>query len=289
MKTRLGTAGFLACVVVSVFALCGTAYGAEVKLITAKTATARELYGAERLRAALAGLKTAPAGARVVAGVRSAPDVERFGVPEFWPQAQEAFLIKQVGKIWVVTGSDASGVLYGEMELAARIKADGALPEGIDDTEHPALKLRGACIGMQKPEYDAVALQSDVEIGATEQKFNLLVHRDIQREYAQPSEVAVTMPILVGLDGARKMSKSLGNYIGITEAPGEMFGKVMSISDELMWSYYELLTDFTEPVIVRLREEVRTGVLHPKKAKVQLAHTIVAGFHGEDAARKAGG
>jgi tyrosyl-tRNA synthetase len=135
--------------------------------------------------------------------------------------------------------------------------------------------------------YDSVALQADVEMGATEQKFNLLVGRDIQREYAQPSQVALTMPILVGLDGERKMSKSLGNYIGITEAPGEMFGKIMSISDELMWSYYDLLTDFTEPVIVRLREEVRTGVLHPKKAKVQLAHTIVAGFHGEDAAKKA--
>jgi tyrosyl-tRNA synthetase len=135
--------------------------------------------------------------------------------------------------------------------------------------------------------YDSVALQSDVELGATEQKFNLLVGRDIQREYAQPSQVALTMPILVGLDGERKMSKSLGNYIGITDAPGDMFGKIMSISDELMWSYYELLTDFTEPVIVRLREEVRTGVLHPKKAKVQLAHTIVAGFHGEDAAKKA--
>ncbi len=135
--------------------------------------------------------------------------------------------------------------------------------------------------------YDSVALQSDVELGATEQKFNLLVGRDIQREYAQPSQVALTMPILVGLDGERKMSKSLGNYIGITDAPGEMFGKIMSISDEVMWSYYDLLTDFTEPVIVRLREEVRTGVLHPKKAKVQLAHTIVAGFHGEDAAKKA--
>jgi len=135
--------------------------------------------------------------------------------------------------------------------------------------------------------YDSVALQSDVELGATEQKFNLLVGRDIQREYAQPSQVALTMPILVGLDGVRKMSKSLGNYVGITEAPGEMFGKVMSISDELMWPYYELLTDFAEPVIVRLREEVRSGVLHPKKAKVQLAHTIVAGFHGEDAAKKA--
>jgi tyrosyl-tRNA synthetase len=135
--------------------------------------------------------------------------------------------------------------------------------------------------------YDSVALQADVELGATEQKFNLLVGRDIQREYAQASQVALTMPILVGLDGERKMSKSLGNYIGITEAPGEMFGKIMSISDELMWSYYELLTDFAEPVLVRLREDVRTGVLQPKKAKVQLAHTIVAGFHGEDAAGKA--
>jgi tyrosyl-tRNA synthetase len=135
---------------------------------------------------------------------------------------------------------------------------------------------------------DAVALHSDVELGATEQKFNLLVHRDIQRKYGQPSQAVLTMPILVGLDGERKMSKSLGNYVGITEAPGEMFGKIMSISDELMWSYYELLTDFASPVIVRMREEVRTGVLHPKKAKTQLAHVIVAQFHGEDAARKAG-
>ena len=115
--------------------------------------------------------------------------------------------------------------------------------------------------------FDAVALESDVEIGATEQKFNLLVHREIQREYGQASEMALTMPILVGLDGERKMSKSLGNYVGITEAPGEMFGKLMSISDELMWSYYELLTDFGSPVIVRLREEVRTGVTAPDGRK----------------------
>jgi len=135
--------------------------------------------------------------------------------------------------------------------------------------------------------YDAVALKSDVELGATEQKFNLLVHREIQREYGLPGEVVLTMPILVGLDGERKMSKSLGNYVGITEAPGEMFGKLMSISDELMWPYYELLTDFPSPVIVRLREEVRTGVLHPMEAKMQLAHTIIAGFHGEEAAKKA--
>jgi tyrosyl-tRNA synthetase len=135
--------------------------------------------------------------------------------------------------------------------------------------------------------YDAVALQSDVELGATEQKFNLLVHREIQREYGQTSQAVLTMPILVGLDGERKMSKSLGNYVGITEAPGEMFGKLMSISDELMWSYYELLTDFPPPVIVRLREEVRTGVLHPMDAKMQLAHTVIAGFHGEEAAKRA--
>ena len=135
--------------------------------------------------------------------------------------------------------------------------------------------------------YDAVALQSDVEIGATEQKFNILVHRDIQREFGQASQVALTMPILVGLDGERKMSKSLGNYVGITEAPREMFGKLMSISDQLMWSYYELLTDFPWPAIVRLKEEVRGGTLHPMQAKMQLAHAIIAGFHGEEAARKA--
>src|ERR1700747_3176965 len=134
---------------------------------------------------------------------------------------------------------------------------------------------------------DAVKLQSDVELGATEQKFNLLVHREIQREYGFPGQAILTMPILVGLDGTRKMSKSLGNYVGITEAPGEIFGKLMSIPDELMWSYYELLTDFPSPTIVRLHEEARTGTLHPKEAKMQLAHTIVAGFHGEAAAKKA--
>lgn len=134
---------------------------------------------------------------------------------------------------------------------------------------------------------DAVELRSDIELGATEQKFNILIHRDIQREYSLPPQVVFTMPILVGLDGVKKMSKSLGNYIGITESPKDMFGKLMSISDELMWSYYELLTDFEERVIVRLKEEVHTGVLHPVDAKMQLAHTIIANFHGEEAARSA--
>jgi tyrosyl-tRNA synthetase len=135
--------------------------------------------------------------------------------------------------------------------------------------------------------YDAVALKSDVEIGATEQKFNLLVHRDIQREYGLPSEVAVTMPILVGLDGSRKMSKSLGNYVGITEPPGEIFGKVMSIPDEVMWSYYELVTDRTPQEIAALKKEVSGGALHPMDAKMRLAQEVIAGFHDEDAASKA--
>jgi tyrosyl-tRNA synthetase len=135
--------------------------------------------------------------------------------------------------------------------------------------------------------FDAVSLKSDVELGATEQKFNLLVHREIQREYGVPSQVVMTMPILVGLDGQRKMSKSLGNYIGITESAGEMFGKLMSISDEMMWPYYDLLTDFPSPAVAQLKEEVQMGVLHPMDAKMQLAHTIIAGFHGEEAAKKA--
>ncbi|HEV2420341.1 MAG TPA: tyrosine--tRNA ligase [Candidatus Acidoferrales bacterium] len=134
---------------------------------------------------------------------------------------------------------------------------------------------------------DAVELRSDVELGATEQKFNILIHRDIQREYGLSPQVVFTMPILVGLDGVKKMSKSLGNYIGISESPKEMFGKLMSIPDGLMWSYYELLTDFEERVIVRLKEEVRTGALHPMDAKMQLAHTIIASFHGEEEARGA--
>jgi len=157
-----------------------------------------------------------------------------------------------------------------------RSRLDKNLPISVHELLYPLLT---AC--------DAVELKSDVELGATEQKFNILVHREIQREYGLSPQVVFTMPILVGLDGAKKMSKSLGNYVGITEAPKDMFGKLMSISDDLMWSYYELLTDFEERVIVRLKEEVRTGVLHPMDAKMQLAHTIIATFHGEAAARAA--
>jgi tyrosyl-tRNA synthetase len=136
--------------------------------------------------------------------------------------------------------------------------------------------------------YDSVVLEADVELGATEQKFNLLMGRDIQREYGQESQVCMTMPILVGLDGQRKMSKSFGNYVGITEAPGEMFGKMMSIPDELMWSYYELVTDRTPGEIAAIKKEVSSGQMHPMDLKMRLAQEVIAGFHGGEAAAKAG-
>jgi tyrosyl-tRNA synthetase len=135
--------------------------------------------------------------------------------------------------------------------------------------------------------FDAVSLKSDVELGATEQKFNLLVHREIQREYGLPGQAILTMPILVGLDGSRKMSKSLGNYVGITESPQEMFGKLMSIPDNLMWSYYELLTDHSPQVIEALKKDVAQGKSHPMDAKMRLAQEVIGAFHGEDATRKA--
>lgn len=137
--------------------------------------------------------------------------------------------------------------------------------------------------------YDAVTLRSDVELGATEQKFNILVHREIQREYGLSPQVVLTMPILVGLDGERKMSKSLGNYVGISEPPSEMFGKLMSIPDELMWSYYELVTDRTSQEIAALEAQVTSGALHPMDAKMRLAEEVVSGFHGGEAGRKAAG
>src|SRR5260370_19906703 len=129
--------------------------------------------------------------------------------------------------------------------------------------------------------YDSVALEADVEVGATEQKFNLLVGRDIQREYGQASQVALTMPILVGLDGQRKMSKSLGNYVGITEAPSEMFGKLMSLSDAMMWPYFDVVTDRAPEQIAALAAEVKAGGKHPMDVKMALAKEIIAGFHGE--------
>ncbi len=135
--------------------------------------------------------------------------------------------------------------------------------------------------------YDSVALKADVELGATEQKFNLLIGREIQKEYGEEQQVAVTMPILVGLDGERKMSKSLGNYVGIDEEPGEMFGKLMSISDEMMWTYYELLTERTRGEVEGLKGKVERGERHPMEVKMELASEIISGYHGEEKAEEA--
>ncbi|MBZ5562234.1 MAG: tyrosine--tRNA ligase [Acidobacteriia bacterium] len=135
--------------------------------------------------------------------------------------------------------------------------------------------------------YDSVALECDVELGGTDQKFNLLVGRNLQPEYGQESQVIMTMPILEGLDGVQKMSKSLGNYVGINEPPAEMFGKLMSISDDLMWRYHLLLTDMTPAQIDELKKSVAAGTAHPLDMKKALARRIVADFHGVNAAAQA--
>jgi tyrosyl-tRNA synthetase len=135
--------------------------------------------------------------------------------------------------------------------------------------------------------YDSVALEADVELGGTDQKFNLLVGRELQRAYGQESQVVLTTPILEGLDGVQKMSKSLGNAIGIHEPPLEMYGKVMSISDEMMWRYYELLTDVLQIQIDALKQGVQTGERHPMEIKKSLARLIVTDFHSRQAAESA--
>jgi tyrosyl-tRNA synthetase len=135
--------------------------------------------------------------------------------------------------------------------------------------------------------YDSVALEADVELGGTDQKFNLLVGRELQRAYGQESQVVLTTPILEGLDGVNKMSKSLGNAIGIHEPPLEMYGKVMSISDEMMWRYYELLTDVRTEQIAEMKADAVSGKAHPMALKKELARSIVADFHSAEAATKA--
>ena len=135
--------------------------------------------------------------------------------------------------------------------------------------------------------YDSVAMQADVELGGTDQKFNLLVGRELQREWGQPPQTVITMPLLEGLDGVNKMSKSLGNYIGINDPADEIFGKIMSISDELMLRYYELLSDLTLAEIEDLKKRIKEHLLHPMEVKKQLGREIVARYHGAAAAQAA--
>lgn len=135
--------------------------------------------------------------------------------------------------------------------------------------------------------YDSVEMKADVELGGTDQKFNMLVGRDLQREYGQKPQVVVTLPLLVGLDGVKKMSKSLGNYVGITEKPIDMYGKLMSISDELMWNYFELLTDLPHSEITKRQAGIKDKSLHPKDVKTELALLIMNQLHPESENREA--
>ncbi len=135
--------------------------------------------------------------------------------------------------------------------------------------------------------YDSVALDADVELGGTDQKFNLLMGRNVQREYGQEAQVAVIMPLLEGTDGVQKMSKSLGNYIGIDEPPAEIFGKVMSISDDLMWRYYELLTDLTVEEVGSLRRSTESGQRNPRDIKSELAKRIIGDFYSPEDSERA--
>jgi tyrosyl-tRNA synthetase len=135
--------------------------------------------------------------------------------------------------------------------------------------------------------YDSVALKADVELGGTDQLFNLLMGRDLQRVWGQEPQVVITMPLLEGLDGVNKMSKSLGNYIGITESPDDIYGKTLSVSDDLMFRYYELLSDLAAGEIAQLKSGMAAGTLHPKKVKQQLARELTARFYGAEAAQQA--
>jgi tyrosyl-tRNA synthetase len=135
--------------------------------------------------------------------------------------------------------------------------------------------------------YDSVALEADVELGGTDQLFNLLMGRDLQRSRGQEPQIVLTMPLLEGLDGVNKMSKSLGNYIGITESANDIYGKVLSVSDELMFRYYNLLSDLTSDEILLLKKRMDAGEIHPKEVKKQLARELTARFHGREEAMSA--
>lgn len=135
--------------------------------------------------------------------------------------------------------------------------------------------------------YDSVALKADVELGGTDQKFNLLMGRELQKDAGQPTQCVLMMPLLVGLDGVKKMSKSSGNYIGVHDAPNDMFGKIMSISDELMWSYYELLSTRPLAEITQFKADIAANTLNPRDVKIWLAKELIARYHDEAAAEAA--
>ena len=178
---------------------------------------------------------------------------------------------------------------YGWIKLAARYN----VAQMLERREFKARYESGKPIALHEflyplaQAYDSVVLKADVELGGTDQLWNLNVGRDIMPAFDLPPQIVMTTPLLEGLDGVEKMSKSLGNYIGVDEAPSEMFGKVMSISDELMWKYYTLLTDLSPAQLLESRRQVDAGEIHPKQVKIDLAKMIVADFHGAQAAELA--
>ncbi len=204
---------------------------------------------------------------------------------------EQAFRLLSAAKTTIRFNSEWLGKLGAEgfIRLAARYNVARMLERRDFRTRYEA----GESIRMHEflyplaQAYDSVELRVDVELGGTDQLFNLNVGRDIMPSYKLPPQVVMTTPLLEGIDGSEKMSKSMGNTIGISESPGEIFGKVMSISDGLMWRYYLLCTDFSQAAIETMQEEAGKGTLHPRDAKIRLARELVSGFHGEVAARAA--
>jgi tyrosyl-tRNA synthetase len=201
---------------------------------------------------------------------------------------RQVFKILDVSRTDVVFNSQWMSKMTGEeiMRLCARY----TVARMLEREDFKKRYIAGRSIGIHEflypliQGYDSLMLKADVEVGGTDQRFNLLVGRDIQKEYGQEPQVVLTMPLLEGLDGVQKMSKSLGNYIGINEPPEEIFGKMMSISDELMWRYAELLSDREIGEIQELRNRVASGSVHPMDFKKALAREIVARFHNAQAA-----
>ncbi len=212
-------------------------------------------------------------------------------------QANARTYAEQVGRLLDVSRCEIryNSEWFGPMRAAelltlASHKTVARILERADFSARMAAQTDISLLEMMYPlvqGYDSVAIQADVEIGGTDQLFNFLMGRDIMRAYGQEPQVVMTWPLLVGLDGTEKMSKSLGNYVGIAEPPGEMFGKLMSISDELMPQYYQLLLDYTEEQLAALGDDLARGALHPREAKARLAEAITAQYCGEPAAREA--
>ena len=188
-----------------------------------------------------------------------------------------------------------NGEWLDEMSFAdvIRLSAQTTVARILERDDFTQRLQAGASVGMHEllypicQGYDSVVLEADVEMGGTDQKFNILMGRDLQRAYGQEPQVTLLMPLLVGLDGAEKMSKSLGNYVGIYEPPSEMYAKLMSISDELMFTYFELATDVPLDEIREFEEQLASGGIHPKTVKQRLAREIVTIYHNADAAQAA--